>query len=104
MPRAGEDASEHATRSHHGKLLTNLTPRCGKVRCPIFSPDAAIRRARAAVMLGDLGLSAPQGLYQKDTASRSGKAQGPMIAADGVRPIAAFGFSLPAHVPSTLTR
>jgi AraC-like DNA-binding protein len=57
-----------------------------------FIPDAAIRRARAAAMLGDLGLSAQQGLYQKDTALRSGKAQGPMIAADGVRPIAAFGF------------
>jgi hypothetical protein len=56
-------------------------------------------------MLGDLSLTAPQGLYQVRCSSLSSsvpyalntlkreqhtKSQGPMIAADGVRPMAAF--------------
>jgi len=36
----------------------------GLLHATRLSPDAAIRRARAVAMIGDLSLSAPQGLYQ----------------------------------------
>ena len=42
-------------------------------------------------MLGVTGLFDPLGLYQKDTAPRSGKTRGPMIVANGLSPIAEFG-------------
>jgi hypothetical protein len=84
---------------HHLKIKNNAAD---------LNPDAAIRRARATAMLGDLGLSAPQELYQVRCSSFSlsssvpyalntlkreqhTKSQPQMIAADGARPIAAFG-------------
>ena len=46
-------------------------------------------------MLGVTGLFDPLGLYQKDTALRSGKTRGPMIVANVVFPIAEFGLKCP---------
>ena len=45
-------------------------------------------------MLGVTGLFDPLGLYQKDTAPRSGNTCGLMIVANEVSPIAEFGFTL----------
>jgi hypothetical protein len=56
-----------------------------------LNPNSAIRGASVVVMLGVTGLFDPLGLYQKETAPRSGKTRGPMIVANGVSPIAEFG-------------
>jgi hypothetical protein len=63
------------------------------IKSAALNPNSAIRGASVVVMLGVTGLFDPLGLYQKDTAPRSGKNRGPMIVANGVSPIAEFGLN-----------